>query len=136
MDEAWKRMRAQYETAYRAMLGGDPEPFKALWSHAADISLYGALGGMERGWGEVRPRYDWVSKAMIAEGTRIENLHTEISGDLAVAIDLEHMVRTVDGKRVPRTLRVTHCYRREDGAWKIFHRHGDELRPAQRPAGA
>jgi hypothetical protein len=27
-------------------------------------------------------------------------------------------------------LRDTPCYRREDGEWKIFHRHGDELRPA------
>ena len=130
MDEAWRRMRAQYEVAYRAMLRGDPEPFKALWSHEADISLFGALGGMERGWAEVCPRYDWVSKAMIAEGTRIENLHAEIRGDLAVAVDLEHMVRTVDGQRIPRTLRVTHCYRKEAGAWRIFHRHGDELRPA------
>lgn len=135
MDEAWRTMRAQYEQAYRAMLGGDPEPFKALWSHAADISLFGALGGMEQGWAEVRPRYDWVSKAMIAEATRIENLHTQIGGDLAVAVDLEHMVRTVDGKRIARTLRVTHCYRKEGGAWRIFHRHGDELRPAERKPG-
>jgi ketosteroid isomerase-like protein len=132
MDEAWKRMRAAYEVALRAMLQGDPMPFKALWSHRDDISLYGALGGMERGWAEVRPRYDWVSQAMIAEGIRIENLHIEISGDVAVAVDLEHMVRTIDGKRIPRTLRVTHCYRKEGSAWKIFHRHGDELRPAER----
>jgi ketosteroid isomerase-like protein len=135
MDDAWKRMRSQYELAYRAMLGGDPEPFKALWSHRDDICLFGALGGMEQGWAEVRPRYDWVSKAVIAEGTRIENLLTQISGDVAVAIDLEHMVRTVDGKRIPRTLRVTHCYRKEGGEWRIFHRHGDELRPASAKVG-
>lgn len=134
MDDAWKRMRARYEDAYRAMLRGDPEPFKALWSHEHDISLFGALGGKEQGWAEIRPRYDWVSKAVIAEGTRIENLHTQISGDVAVAVDLEHMIRHVDGQRIPRTLRVTHCYRKEDGEWKIFHRHGDELRPVERRA--
>jgi ketosteroid isomerase-like protein len=27
----------------------------------------------------------------------------------------------------PYTLRVTHAYRREDGDWKIVHRHGDGL---------
>jgi hypothetical protein len=24
-------------------------------------------------------------------------------------------------------LRVTHLYRREDGSWKIFHRHADAI---------
>jgi ketosteroid isomerase-like protein len=32
------------------------------------------------------------------------------------------------------TVRVTHVYRREDGEWKIVHRHGDsaalDLRPS------
>jgi ketosteroid isomerase-like protein len=132
VDAEWNEFNEAMHRALREQVIGDPEPFKALWSHRDDISLYGALGGMERGWSEVRPRYDWVSQAMIAEGIRIENLHTEISGDVAVAVDLEHMVRTIDGKRIPRTLRVTHCYRREGGAWKIFHRHGDELRPSER----
>ena len=30
-----------------------------------------------------------------------------------------------DGGVEPVTLRVTHVYRREDGEWKIVHRHGD-----------
>jgi ketosteroid isomerase-like protein len=43
----------------------------------------------------------------------------------------------MDGGPVePITLRVTHVYRREDGEWKIVHRHADvpptgQLRPAE-----
>ena len=33
----------------------------------------------------------------------------------------------------PYTLRVTHVYRREDGEWKIVHRHADSIRNDQRP---
>jgi ketosteroid isomerase-like protein len=29
------------------------------------------------------------------------------------------------------SLRVTHVYRREDGEWKIVHRHGDRVPPDQ-----
>ena len=32
---------------------------------------------------------------------------------------------TEDGRVEPITVRVTHVYRREDGEWKIVHRHGD-----------
>jgi ketosteroid isomerase-like protein len=32
---------------------------------------------------------------------------------------------TEDGGVEPITVRVTHVYRREDGEWKIVHRHGD-----------
>src|SRR5688500_16492068 len=40
-----------------------------------------------------------------------------------------------DGEKKPWTVRVTHAYRREEGEWKIVHRHGDqapvdESRPA------
>ena len=38
----------------------------------------------------------------------------------------EHIVFSIDGGSVaPLTLRVTHVYRREDGEWKIVHRHAD-----------
>jgi ketosteroid isomerase-like protein len=30
-----------------------------------------------------------------------------------------------DGATKPWTVRVTHVYRREDGDWRIVHRHGD-----------
>jgi ketosteroid isomerase-like protein len=129
MDAAWQRIRSRYEAAYAAVVQGDPEPFKALWSRNADTVLFGALDGFERGWGEIGPRFDWVSTQVVAEDVRVENLLTEINGDLAVTVDFEHTHRVVAGKRVPRTLRVTQAYRKEDGEWRIIHRHGSELKP-------
>ena len=34
------------------------------------------------------------------------------------------------------TVRVTHIYRREDGEWKIVHRHGDSAPADDSPLGA
>jgi ketosteroid isomerase-like protein len=48
------------------------------------------------------------------------------SGDLAYTVGYEHTVLSIDGGPVaPLTRRVTHLYRREDGEWKIVHRHAD-----------
>jgi Domain of unknown function (DUF4440) len=132
MDEQWQRFRTSFQMALAAQLDGKPEAFKALWSHGPDVSILGALGGLERGWTEVGPRLDWASGQVRASDLRLENILTVVGTDMAVTVDLERMVRIVDGQPVPRALRCTQVYRIEDGEWKIFHRHADELRPAAR----
>jgi ketosteroid isomerase-like protein len=65
-----------------------------------------------------------------SDGTdqRVEILAAGVSGDLAYTVELEHTSVSLDGAPVdPYTLRVTQVYRREDGQWKIVHRHGDQL---------
>ena len=53
------------------------------------------------------------------------------SGDLACTVAFEHKtVVTPGGGRATYTLRTTHVFRREDGEWRIVHRHGD--RPPER----
>jgi ketosteroid isomerase-like protein len=53
-------------------------------------------------------------------------------------VGYEHAALSVDNGPVqPSTLRVTHVYRREDGDWKLVHRHADRAaidQPA--PTGA
>jgi ketosteroid isomerase-like protein len=57
---------------------------------------------------------------------RFELVAAGTSGDLAYTLGYEHVVCSIDGGPVaPFTLRVTHLYRREDGEWKIVHRHAD-----------
>jgi len=59
-------------------------------------------------------RYRWVTR--------------RVSGDLAYTVELEHTSVSLDGVPVaPYTLRVTQVYRREDGEWKVVHRHGDQI---------
>ena len=50
----------------------------------------------------------------------------EVSGDMAYTLGFERFNGSIAGRPVePVTVRVTHIYRREDGEWKIVHRHGD-----------
>lgn len=132
MEAAFAAFRAEFEKAIAAQLEGDSEPFKALWSQKPDVMIFGAQGGMERGWPEVGERLDWVTGRVKARLTRLENVSTVINGTIALTADYEHMIRSLDGRDYERTLRVTQGYRFEDGAWKIFYRHGDEYRPSGR----
>jgi ketosteroid isomerase-like protein len=52
-----------------------------------------------------------------------------VSGDLAYTVAIERSEVRVAGqdKPAPMALRVTHIFRKEDGAWKLVHRHADPL---------
>jgi ketosteroid isomerase-like protein len=68
--------------------------------------------------------------ARFLEGQRtIELLSMAISGDLAYTVWIERGETRVVGSDElrPSGLRVTHIFRREEGAWKIIHRHADAI---------
>jgi ketosteroid isomerase-like protein len=66
---------------------------------------------------------------------RFELVAAGASGDLAYTVGYEHASFSMDGGPVePITLRVTHVYRREDGEWKIVHRHADAPPTGQLPS--
>jgi ketosteroid isomerase-like protein len=109
------------------LVEGRPEPFKALWSHADDVVIMGAFGGHERGWQEVSARLDWAAAGIKATNRVAENIVTVVGDGLAYTVDLEHMVRRAGDQPIPRTLRCTQIYRRENGEWKVVLRHADEL---------
>jgi ketosteroid isomerase-like protein len=58
---------------------------------------------------------------------RLELLTSDVQGDMAYTLGLEHISTTVDGEPRSFVLRATQVYRREEGAWKVAHRHADTL---------
>jgi ketosteroid isomerase-like protein len=52
----------------------------------------------------------------------------EARGDLAYTVALEHTTASINGAQpTPYVLRATTIFRRENGEWKVVHRHGDAL---------
>ena len=127
MDRDWAGFIARCQEALGELVEGRPDPFKALWSHADDVVIMGAFGGHERGWRLVSARLDWASAGIKATNRVAENIVTVVGDGLAYTVDLEHMTRHADGPPMPRTLRCTQAYRRENGEWKVTLRHADEL---------
>jgi ketosteroid isomerase-like protein len=119
----------QERTANQHFLAGDAAPVKALWSHADDVTICGGWGAYEKGWEQVGPRLDWAAARFGEGNTTSEMLAMGMSGDLAYTVWIDRGQARVAGRDEfsPMALRVTYIFRREEGAWKIIHRHADPI---------
>ena len=137
-DSSFRAFLPQWEKAQSGFINGDPTLWKQNASHRDDATILGAFGGHEKGWNEVSARNDWASSQFKDSGAtqKIEYLNTAVSGALAftVTIERQQQVRMGDQEKpAPRALRVTQIFRKEDGAWKLLHRHADPLVERLRP---
>jgi ketosteroid isomerase-like protein len=126
LDDFLTTTLARQITAEEALHNGDPEPRMAMWSHHEPVTVLGAARNAS-GWAEVSQLFHWLGEHFSAcTSYRFELLAAGVSGDLAYTVGHEHTSVSWDGTPLePYILRVTHVYRREDGEWKIVHRHGD-----------
>jgi ketosteroid isomerase-like protein len=113
--------------AEEAIHNGDVEPRLALWSRNEPVTLLGALGMVDSDWATVEETFRWVaSKFSNCTSYEFELIAAGVSGDVAYTVGYERTVASRDGAPPsPSVLRATHAYRREDGEWKIVHRHAD-----------
>ncbi len=129
-EAAFDKTLAQVETAQVELVRGRPAAFKALWSNRDDVTLTGGLGGaIEKGWGSVSRRLDWVS-SQYADGSREhEEVVRFIGRDVAYVVQKEIIHFRVPGQTVQVTqeLRAVMVFRLESGAWRISHRQADSL---------
>ena len=114
--------------AEEALHNGDPQPRLALWSSNDPVTLLGAASGLcKSGREEVSRISHWVaSRFSDCASYNVDIVAAGVSGDLAYTVAYERSELSTDGGPVASNLlRVTHVYRREDGEWKIVHRHAD-----------
>jgi ketosteroid isomerase-like protein len=115
--------------AEEAIVYGDPEPRMRLWSRQDPVSLLGAWGPNKTGWADLSRIFRWVA-SRLARATysdfRWDIEVADARGEMGYTVGLERFNHhTADGRVEPITVRVTHVYRRENGEWRIVHRHGD-----------
>jgi ketosteroid isomerase-like protein len=126
----------EYRRAGREITNGNPEAYKSLYSRADDVTLANPFGPPVRGWSEVSATLDRAAQNYRdGEVVGSENVSTIITADLAYIVEIERYRARVGGadEMAPVAIRVTTVFRREEGIWKVVHRHADPI-TAPRPA--
>jgi ketosteroid isomerase-like protein len=126
-DAFLSEMLPKQRAAEKALHDGDVEPRLALWTRRAPVTLLGAKLSAT-GWEQIEPSFrevaSWFSGS---ESYDFDVIAAGASADLAYTVGYERNVVIANGERRQYVLRATHVYRREDGEWRIVHRHADPV---------
>ena len=132
--QSFEQFLQQRREAALAFVSGDGTPVSTLSTAHDPATFFGPRGGQLSGSKAIRSRYEQDARLFDAgsENT-LEVLHASASGDVGYWVGFQHTQARMKGndKPVPMKLRVTEVFRREDGAWKLIHRHADMLAEPQ-----
>jgi ketosteroid isomerase-like protein len=110
-----------------ALHNGDAAPRRAIWSRHDPVTVLGAWKA-STGQQQVSDLFSLLEKRFSAcTSYSFEMTAADVVGDLAYTVGYEHTRASLDGVPQTYTLRATQVYRREDGAWKVAHRHADTV---------
>ena len=114
----------------KAYVNGDAGPLTAISTDHDPATFFGPRGGVVSGAETVlQTNQDGATSFAPGGGSTFEVLHAAADGDLGYLVGIQRAtVRMVDtDDPIEMALRLTELYRREDGAWRLVHRHADSL---------
>ena len=120
---AWAQSRLR--DAEIALHNGDPNPRLAIWSTREPVSVLGAARSAI-GQLEVRDLFTSLGETFSNCTSYVyEIVAAHVVGDIAYTAGYERTQASINGEPRQYVLRATQIYRREDGEWKVVHRHAD-----------
>lgn len=129
-------LKGRYHRSVEALITGDPEPQKPLWSRRDDVTLANPYGPPVTGWDRVcEAAARAAARLRAGEGLSFDRITAYETDDLAYEVGIQRFRAKLDGsdEMAPVALRVTTIFRREEDGWKIAHRHADNLPQERSP---
>ena len=129
----FEQFMKQRESAASAYVSGDATAVGALLTQHAPSSFFGPMGGHIEGAKKVWTTHEHGAEQFQPSGkSKLEILHMGASDGIAYWVGLQNATVHIgkSAKPTPMSLRVTEVFRREEGEWKLIHRHADMLAAA------
>lgn len=109
---------------YRAFNTRDIMLMRQNWSPFDDISMSNPLGGIKRGWPEIRRVYDRIFSAPARITVEFSNYSLHVCGDIFYAVGRERGRLESEHGSFDLEFRTTRVYRVLERRWRQVHHHG------------
>lgn len=115
---------------YRAFNGRDLAAMTENWSPSGEASMDNPLGGIKRGWDDIRAVYErlFLGPARVYVEFHDYTLHR--GEDWFLAVGRERGSFTLGDTVIALAVRTSRFYRMEEGRWRQLHHHGSIEDPA------
>ncbi|HZW25980.1 MAG TPA: nuclear transport factor 2 family protein [Gallionella sp.] len=115
---------------YYAFNHRDMGAMSANWQDSPEIAMSNPLGGIRRGWAEIRGVYERIFNGTAQVYVEYHDYTLLQNGDMFCAVGRERGWFRKGGEEVPLAIRTSRIFMRHDGRWRQVHHHGSIDDPA------
>ena len=94
------------------------------WAQTEDIAMDNPVGGIKRGWEEIRAVYERIFSGPARVYVEFYDYTIHEAGDVFYAVGRERGEFRVGDTVIPLAVRTTRIFRKVDGRWRQVHHHG------------
>lgn len=130
LDESFNEFMKRRESVSLDYINGNPATLVDISTAYDPATFFPPSGTRIEGARNVNAA-NVAGASSFSEGStgRFEILQMSASGDLGFWAGLQHAtMKKADGAHEAMTLRVTEIFRRQEGEWKLVHRHADIMK--------
>ena len=109
---------------YRAFNQRDLELMEANWTSMEDVSMDNPVGGIRRGWSEIRKVYVRIFNSPARVQVEFFDYTFQVWPETALAVGRERGSFVAEGVTLDLMIRTSRLFARRDGRWCQIHHHG------------
>ena len=114
---------------YKAFNGGDFELMCRNWLQSPEIAMDNPLGGIKRGWEEIRAVYERIFQGPAKVYVEFFDYTIHLTNDIFYAVGRERGALRTGEQELSLAIRTSRIFKRVGDSWKQVHHHGSIENP-------
>ncbi len=109
---------------YAAFNNRDIAAMSDNWAQSDDIAMDNPLGGIKRGWSEIKAVYERLFNGPARVSVEFYDYTVHEAGEMFYAVGRERGFFKIGDTELALAIRTSRLFRKINGTWKQVHHHG------------
>ena len=109
---------------YRAFNSGDLQAMEKNWEQSAEASMSNPLGGVKRGWKEIKQVYQRIFTGPAKVYVEYYDYSLHKTEEMCTVVGRERGFFKLGTQKLELAIRTSRIFRLTDGQWRQLHHHG------------